>query len=152
ACASLTWGAHGTRMHYGKKPVEAVSCFGKLFCCETSGPAIHVDVTLTCTTYLSTVADHVHPFMETVFPDACGLFQQDNAPCHKAKMVQEWFDEHNNKFEVFIGHMIHLTGPSQQQHLQTQKSFQSSKLSDSVCWVQGYGHVPRSTVLCPHLE
>ncbi|KAK3520060.1 hypothetical protein QTP70_011983 [Hemibagrus guttatus] len=23
----------------------------------------------------------------------------DNAPCHKAKMVQEWFDEHN-KFEV----------------------------------------------------
>ncbi|KAK3557213.1 hypothetical protein QTP70_026124, partial [Hemibagrus guttatus] len=25
---------------------------------------------------------------------------QDNAPCHKAKMVQEWFDEHNNEFEV----------------------------------------------------
>ncbi|KAK3557200.1 hypothetical protein QTP70_026141, partial [Hemibagrus guttatus] len=25
---------------------------------------------------------------------------QDNAPCHKAKMVQEWFDEHNNQFEV----------------------------------------------------
>ncbi|KAK3555723.1 hypothetical protein QTP86_028992, partial [Hemibagrus guttatus] len=26
--------------------------------------------------------------------------QQDNAPCDKAKMVQEWFDEHSNKFEV----------------------------------------------------
>ncbi|KAK3525325.1 hypothetical protein QTP86_029840, partial [Hemibagrus guttatus] len=25
---------------------------------------------------------------------------QDNAPCHKEKMVQEWFDEHNNQFEV----------------------------------------------------
>ncbi|KAK3531714.1 hypothetical protein QTP70_025948, partial [Hemibagrus guttatus] len=25
---------------------------------------------------------------------------QDNALCHKAKMVQEWFDEHNNMFEV----------------------------------------------------
>ncbi|KAK3562931.1 hypothetical protein QTP86_011615 [Hemibagrus guttatus] len=25
---------------------------------------------------------------------------QDNAPCHKAEMVQEWFDDHNNQFEV----------------------------------------------------
>ena len=30
------------------------------FCWETLGPAIHVDVTLTLT-YLSIVADHVHP-------------------------------------------------------------------------------------------
>ncbi|KAK3538044.1 hypothetical protein QTP70_027398, partial [Hemibagrus guttatus] len=29
----------------------------------------------------------------------CGHFQQDNALCHKAKMVQEWFDDHN-EFEV----------------------------------------------------
>ncbi|KAK3512081.1 hypothetical protein QTP70_030362, partial [Hemibagrus guttatus] len=34
------------------------------------------------------------------FPDGCGLFQQDNALCHKAKMFQEWFDEHNSEFEV----------------------------------------------------
>ena len=33
-------------------------------------------------TYLNIVADHLHPFMETVFLDGCGLFQQDNA---------EWF-------------------------------------------------------------
>ena len=71
-----------------------------MFCWETLGPAIHVDVTLTRITYLSIVADHVHPFMETVFTSGCGLFQQDNAPCHKAKMVQEWFEEHNNEFEV----------------------------------------------------
>ncbi|KAK3510151.1 hypothetical protein QTP70_026736 [Hemibagrus guttatus] len=51
------------------------------------------------TTYLSIVTDHLHPFMETVFPDGCGLFQQNNTPCHKAKMGQEWFDEHN-EFEV----------------------------------------------------
>ncbi|KAK3564767.1 hypothetical protein QTP86_025274, partial [Hemibagrus guttatus] len=25
---------------------------------------------------------------------------QDNAPCHKAEMLQEWFDDHNNQFEV----------------------------------------------------
>lgn len=51
-------------------------------------------------TYLSTVANHVHPFMKTVFPDGCGLFQQIKASCHKAEVVQEWFEEHNNEFEV----------------------------------------------------
>lgn len=58
-----------------------------MFCWETLGLAIHVDVTLTRTTYLSIVADHVHPFMETIFPGGSGLFQQDNVPYHKAKMV-----------------------------------------------------------------
>ena len=51
-----------------------------MFCWETLGPGIHVDVTLTRTTYLNIVADQVHPFMATVFPDGSGLFQQDNAP------------------------------------------------------------------------
>ncbi|KAK3519389.1 hypothetical protein QTP70_026949 [Hemibagrus guttatus] len=32
--------------------------------------------------------------------DDLDIHQQDNAACHKAKMVQEWFDEHNNQFEV----------------------------------------------------
>ncbi|KAK3519542.1 hypothetical protein QTP70_035066, partial [Hemibagrus guttatus] len=68
-----------------------------MFCWETLGPAVHVDVTVTRSTYLSIVTDHVHPFMETLFPDGRVLFQQDNAPCHKAEMVQEWFDDHNNQ-------------------------------------------------------
>jgi len=58
-----------------------------MFFWETLGTAIHVDVTLTRTTYLSIVVDRVHPFMETVFPGGCGLFQQDNAPATK----QKWF-------------------------------------------------------------
>ena len=48
-----------------------------MFFWENLGPAIHVDVTLTRTIYLSIVADHVHPFIETVFLDGCDLFQQD---------------------------------------------------------------------------
>lgn len=31
--------------------------------------------------------------MEVVFHDGSGLFQQDNVPSHKVKMVQEWFKE-----------------------------------------------------------
>lgn len=50
------------------------------------------------TTYLS--IDHTHPFMETVIPGGCGLSWQDNATCHKAKMVQEEFEEQNNELEV----------------------------------------------------
>ena len=69
ACALFSWGAHDARMHWG---------------------VIYVDV-LTCTTYLSVVADHVHHFIEMVYTDGCGLFQQDNTRCHKAKMAQEWF-------------------------------------------------------------
>ena len=31
---------------------------------------------------------------------AVASFSRVNASCHKAKMVQEWFEEHNNEFEV----------------------------------------------------
>ena len=37
-----------------------------MFCWETLGPAIHVDVNLTRVTYLNIVADQVHPFMAMV--------------------------------------------------------------------------------------
>lgn len=53
--------------------------------CKPASAAIHVDVTLTCTAYLSIVADHLQPFMEMVFTIGCGSFQQDNVPSHKAK-------------------------------------------------------------------
>ena len=36
-----------------------------MFCWETLGPGIHVDVNLTLSTYLNIVVDQVHPFMET---------------------------------------------------------------------------------------
>lgn len=51
-----------------------------MFCWETLDPGIHVDVTLTRTTWLKIVADHIRLFMALVFPDSSGLFQQDNAP------------------------------------------------------------------------
>ncbi|KAK3516869.1 hypothetical protein QTP70_027070, partial [Hemibagrus guttatus] len=65
------------------EPAEAVSCFGQ---CSAGKPWV--------------LPSRRFPFMKTLFPDGCGLFQQDNAPCHKAEMVQEWFDDHNNQFEV----------------------------------------------------
>ncbi|KAG2458125.1 TCB1 transposase, partial [Polypterus senegalus] len=52
---------------------------------------------LNATGYLSIVSDHVHPFM-TISSD--GYFQQDNAPCHKARIISNWFLEHDNEFTV----------------------------------------------------
>ncbi len=46
-----------------------------IFCWETLGPCIHVDVTLTRITYLKIVADHIHLLMAMVFPYGSGLFQ-----------------------------------------------------------------------------
>lgn len=42
-------------------------------------------------TYFNIVADHVHPFMVTMFPDDDSHFQQDNAPCHRPRFLSNWF-------------------------------------------------------------
>lgn len=49
--------------------------------------SIHLDVTSTPTTNLNIDADQEPTFMETFFPSGPGLFEQDNYPCHKAKML-----------------------------------------------------------------
>ncbi len=53
-----------------------------IFSWHTLGPLVPVEYRLNATACLSIVADHVHPFMTTVYPSSDGYFQQDNAPCH----------------------------------------------------------------------
>jgi len=46
---------------------------------------------------------HIHccrPGAPLVFPGGFGLFQQDNAPCHTAHIVREWFEEHDKELKV----------------------------------------------------
>jgi len=59
---------------------------------------------LNTTAYLSIVSDHVHPFMATMYASSDGYFQQDNAPspCHKARIISNWFLEHDNEFSLII--------------------------------------------------
>uniref|UniRef100_A0A8C4NKQ7 Tc1-like transposase DDE domain-containing protein n=1 Tax=Eptatretus burgeri TaxID=7764 RepID=A0A8C4NKQ7_EPTBU len=71
-----------------------------MFCWKTLGLPIHVDVNLTRVTNLTIVAEQVYPFMAMVFPDGSGPFQQENAPCHTAHIVREWFEEHDEVFTV----------------------------------------------------
>uniref|UniRef100_A0A9J7X6Q2 Tc3 transposase DNA binding domain-containing protein n=1 Tax=Cyprinus carpio carpio TaxID=630221 RepID=A0A9J7X6Q2_CYPCA len=57
-----------------------------IFSWHTLGPLVPIEHHLNTTAYLSIVADHVHPFMTTVYPSSDGYFQQDNAPCHNHTM------------------------------------------------------------------
>uniref|UniRef100_A0A8C1LXF1 Transposable element Tc1 transposase n=1 Tax=Cyprinus carpio TaxID=7962 RepID=A0A8C1LXF1_CYPCA len=71
-----------------------------MFSWHTLGPLVPIGHRLNATAYLSIVSDHVHPFMTTMYPSSDGYFQQDNAPCHKARIISNWFLEHDNEFTV----------------------------------------------------
>ncbi len=62
-----------------------------IFSWHTLGPLVPIEHRLNATDYPSIVADHVHPFMTTVYPSSDGYFQQDNAPCHKAQIISDCF-------------------------------------------------------------
>ncbi len=69
-----------------------------IFSWHTLGPLVPTEHCLNATAYLSIVADHVHPFMTTVYTSSDGYFQKDNAPCHKAQIIS--FLEHDNEFTL----------------------------------------------------
>ncbi|XDV11899.1 hypothetical protein PO909_000694 [Leuciscus waleckii] len=71
-----------------------------MFSWHTLGPLVPIGHRLNATAYLSIVSDHVHSFMTTMYPSSDGYFQQDNAPCHKARIISNWFLEHDNEFTV----------------------------------------------------
>jgi len=66
----------------------------------TLGPLVPIGHRSNAMAYLCIVSDHVHPFMATMYSSSDGHFQQDNAPCHKARIISNWFLEHANEFTV----------------------------------------------------
>ncbi len=56
---------------------------------HTLGPLVPIEYCLNATAYLSIVAEHVHPFMTTVYPSSDGYFQEDNVT--KLKSSQTGF-------------------------------------------------------------
>ncbi len=60
-----------------------------IFSWHTLGPLVPIKHCLNATACLRIVADHVHPFMTTVYPSSDGYFQQDNVT--KLKSSQTGF-------------------------------------------------------------
>ncbi len=80
-----------------------------IFSWHTLGSLVPIEHRLNATAYLSIVADHVHPFMTTVYPSSDGYFQQDNAPSHKDHIISDWFREHDNEFTLLKwDELIHI--------------------------------------------
>ncbi len=71
-----------------------------IFSWHTLGRLVPIERLLNATAHLSIVADHVHLFMTTVYPSSDDYFQKDNAPCHKAQIISDWFLEHDNEFTL----------------------------------------------------
>lgn len=42
--------------------------------------------------YKQTLSQNLMPLLNDRFPDGSGLFQHDNAPCHKALSVRSWLE------------------------------------------------------------
>jgi len=63
---------------------------------HTLGPLVPIGHRLNATVYLSIVSDRAHPFMAPCTHPSDGYFQQDNASCHKAGIISNWFLEHDN--------------------------------------------------------
>uniref|UniRef100_A0A8C6Q136 Transposase Tc1-like domain-containing protein n=1 Tax=Nothobranchius furzeri TaxID=105023 RepID=A0A8C6Q136_NOTFU len=71
-----------------------------MFSWHTLCPLLPTGHGLNATGILSIVSDHVHPFMTTMYPSSDGYFHKDNAPCHNAPIISNWFLEHDNEFTV----------------------------------------------------
>ncbi|GFT53088.1 transposable element Tcb1 transposase [Trichonephila clavipes] len=65
------------------------------------GPLVTLHGKVKAAHYVNILGDQVHPFVQTPFPGECPLYQDDNAPIHTAKIVQEWFAEHEGE----VGHL-----------------------------------------------
>ena len=71
-----------------------------IFSWHTLGLLVPTEQRLNSTAYLSIVTDYVCPFMTTVDPSTEGFFHQDNASCHRAQTISNWFLENDNTFTV----------------------------------------------------
>ncbi len=79
-----------------------------IFSWHTLGPLVPIEHRLNATVYLSIVSDHVHPFMTTA-SHLLMYFQQDNAPCHKAQIISDWFLEHEKELVSWTWQWVHFT-------------------------------------------
>ncbi|GBM99997.1 Transposable element Tc1 transposase [Araneus ventricosus] len=64
------------------------------------GPVVVIEQTMKASNYLIIIANQLHPYMAFVFPTGNGIFQRNNAPCHNAQIVLEWFEEHTDEFHL----------------------------------------------------
>ena len=59
------------------------------------GAVIPLEGKVNVNRHLMGLSDHLHPMLQHFFAAGMGVFQDDNAPIHRAHVVAELFDEHD---------------------------------------------------------
>ena len=65
------------------------------------GPILVLDGRVTARDYRTILEDHVHPMVQTLYPESGTVYQDDDAP-HPARLVKDWFDEHESEVEHLL--------------------------------------------------
>ena len=68
----------------------------------SAGPIVTLKGRIAGEKYREVLADQVHPMMKILFPAGDGIFQDDNAPIHEVRVVQSWFDEHEDEVKDLL--------------------------------------------------
>ena len=66
------------------------------------GSVVVVEQNLKATEYMNIIPDQLHPYIASVFANGNGMFQQDDAQCHKAWIDLEWFHEYDAIFPLMF--------------------------------------------------
>ena len=59
------------------------------------GAVIPFEGTVNADHDLIELSDHSHPMLQHLFPVGKGVFQDDTSPILRARVVAQWFDEHD---------------------------------------------------------
>ncbi|GBN38360.1 hypothetical protein AVEN_220971-1 [Araneus ventricosus] len=62
------------------------------------GLAVLCDSKMKSQHYLNVLNDQVIPSMDFFFPDASGIFQENNAKIHRVLIIHNWLREHEDSF------------------------------------------------------
>ena len=63
------------------------------------GPLLVLDGRVTAKDYQTILENHVHPMVQTLYPEGGAMYQDDNAPIHTARLVTQCFDGHESEVE-----------------------------------------------------
>ena len=63
------------------------------------GPILVIDGRVTDKDYRTILEDHVHPVVQTLYPEGSAVYQDDSASIHTARLVKDWCDEHESEAE-----------------------------------------------------
>lgn len=81
--------------------------------CVSLGALIFVEGMMDLHKYTSVLADHVHPYMRSIFPKNDGLYKQNNARCHTDHGVR-WLVNF-----LYLNPIENLGGPLMSENLHT---------------------------------